>query len=115
MQSPNENVFDVLDDMRTRNFQPPYYQACVDDYADRIEKCVCDLVDEVKKAVNQAWYESLNSVTEEFDRRIRENFMEKALGMLGRNAHLTETDRIEKGAANDDGRQEDKRKEDDNG
>lgn len=103
MQSPNENIFDVLEKMRKRNMQPSYYQACVNDYADRIEKCVCDLVEEVKDAVNQAWQTSLNSFTEEFDRRIRENLREKALKMFGKNAYLTEIDRIGKGAANDDG------------
>lgn len=101
MQSPNENIFNVLEKMRTSNMQPPYYQACLNDYADRIEKCVCDLVEKVKEAVNQAWQTSLNSITEEFDRNIRENLRDKALRMFGKDAYLTEIDRIEKGAAND--------------
>lgn len=103
MQSPNENIFDVLEEMRTQNLQPGYYQMWANKYADRIEKCVIDLFEEVKDAVNQAWQTSLNSITEEFDRRIRENLREKALRMFGKDAYLTEIDRIEKGAANDNG------------
>lgn len=94
MQNPNENIFDVLDEMRKDSIETEDGVITLEGYADRVEKCICNLVEEVKGAVNQAWYESLNSVTEEFDRRIRENLMEKALGMLGM------------GAANDDGRTE---------
>ena len=104
MQSPNENVFDVLDEMRSEAPKTcEFGNLCLGKYADRIEKCVCDLVEEVKDAVNQAWWTSLNSITEEFDRHIRENLREKALRMFGKDAYLTEIDRMEKGAVNDDG------------
>lgn len=104
MQSPNENIFDVIDEMRREAPEIcEFGNMCIGKYADRVEKCVIDLVEEVKNAVNQAWQTSLNSITEEFDRRIRENLREKTMKMFGKNAYLTEIDRIEKGATNDDG------------
>lgn len=77
MNSPNENIFDVLSEMRTRNFQPEYYQVWINKYADRIEKCVYDLVEEVKASVNQAWYLAFGTMTKEFDRNIRESLSDK--------------------------------------
>lgn len=101
MQSPNENIFDVLDEMRRDGIKTVDGVIPLNGYADRIEKCVVDLVEEVKDAVNQAWQTSLNSVTEEFDRHIRENLKEKTLRIFGKDAYLTEIDRIGKGAEND--------------